>query len=99
MLMKIPIALLFLMAAVTVAHGQTTNGSNNGNGNVGYGNGNGNGTGNGNGSNNSTTASASGGTVNFNDRRNTPAVIAPGLPAAGIESCLGSTACAAMLCR
>ena len=36
------------------------------------------------------TAGASNSSVTFNGKRNTPAVLAPGLTAAGIETCLGS---------
>ena len=88
---------LFLVIAASAANAQVINGSNNGNGNTGIGNGNGNnGNGNGNGSFNTTTATsdltagASNSSVTFNGKRNTPAVIAPGLAAAGIETCLGS---------
>ena len=71
----------------------------------GLGSGNGNGNGNGNGSNNTTSTSASAGSNNTtstsasaggsavtlnNNRRNAPAITAPSLAAAGIETCLGS---------
>jgi hypothetical protein len=85
---------LFLVIAAGAVNAQVINGSNNGNGNTGVGNGNGNG--NGNGSFNTTTATsaltagASNSSVTFNGKRNTPSVIAPGLAAAGIETCLGS---------
>ena len=77
-----------LMLAATGAFAQS--GSNNGNGNFGSGNGNGNGNGNNNGSGNILTSSGGSSAVNFRSRRNTPSVVAPGLAAAGIESCLGS---------
>jgi hypothetical protein len=83
------------MIAAGAADAQVINGSNNGNGNTGTGNGNGNG--NGNGSFNTTTstsgatAGGSNSSVTLNGKRNTPSVLAPGLAAAGIETCLGST--------
>jgi hypothetical protein len=77
-----------LLLATTGAYAQS--GSNNGNGNIGSGNGNGNGNGNNNGSNNILASSGGTSNVNFRSRRNAPSVIAPGLAAAGIESCLGS---------
>jgi hypothetical protein len=94
-----------LLLATTVAHAQVINGSGNGNNNSGLGSGNGNGNGNGNGSNNTTSTSASAGSNNTtstsasaggsavtlnNNRRNAPAITAPSLAAAGIETCLGS---------
>lgn len=93
-------ASVFLLA-VTGAQAQILNGNGNSNGNTGIGNGNGSGNGNGNGSSNTTTATAAGGAstatagssssnVHVSARGNTPAVVAPGLTAAGIESCLGS---------
>jgi hypothetical protein len=72
------------MMAATGAHAQS--GGNNGNNNWGSGNGNGNG----NGSDNVLVSSSGSNAVNFRSRRNTPSVVAPGLAAAGIESCLGS---------
>jgi hypothetical protein len=93
-------ASVFLLA-VTGAHAQVLNGNGNSNNNTGIGNGNGSGNGNGNGSGNTTTATATTGAstatagssssnVHVSARGNTPAVVAPGLTAAGIESCLGS---------
>ncbi|WP_448955667.1 hypothetical protein [Labrys neptuniae] len=55
----------------------------NGNNNSGAGNGNGN-------SNGNITGNVGGASVNYRDRRQAPAVVAPGLAAAGIEACLGS---------
>ncbi|MGU3336877.1 hypothetical protein ACLBXJ_02570 [Methylobacterium mesophilicum] len=84
---------LFLVLALLMATAvQAQSGSGNGIGNSGAGNGNGNG----NGSNNvlaSAAAAGSSSSVNIGGSgsgRNTPGVWAPGLAAAGIESCLGS---------
>lgn len=89
--MKAFIALLLcVLLGAGAAEAQVINGNDNGNNNTGAGNGNGNGNGNFNGSNNTTTATASGSNLTINGRHNTPTVVAPGLAAAGIESCLGS---------
>ncbi|GJE15230.1 hypothetical protein FOHLNKBM_6310 [Methylobacterium longum] len=84
---------LFLVVSLLMtAAAQAQSGIGNGNGNSGAGNGNGNG----NGSNNVLAAAAAAGSsssVNIGGSgsgRNTPGVWAPGLAAAGIESCLGS---------
>ena len=94
---------LLLLLACSSVHAQTIVGNGNGSGNTGTGNGNGNGNGNANGngngnangnnngSNDTTTASGGNSSVTFNGKRNTPSVVAPGLAAAGIETCLGST--------
>lgn len=87
--MKILIFASVFLLAVTGAQAQIFNGNGNSNGNTGIGNGNGSGNGNGNGSNNTTTAAAAS-NVHVSARGNTPAVVAPSLTAAGIESCLGS---------
>ncbi|MCJ2095835.1 hypothetical protein MKK67_25540 [Methylobacterium sp. J-072] len=84
--------LLFLWLALVMATAaQAQVGAGNGNGNSGAGNGNGNG----NGSNNALAAAAAAGSsssvsIGGGSGRNTPSVWAPGLAAAGIESCLGS---------
>ena len=84
--------LFVVLAFLMVSAAQAQSGLGNGNGNSGAGNGNGNG----NGSNNVLAAAAAAGSsssVNIGSRgsgRNTPGVWAPGLAAAGIESCLGS---------
>jgi hypothetical protein len=58
---------------------------------IGTGNGTGAGSGNGNGNGNGNiTGNVGGSTVTLKDRRQAPAVVAPGLTAAGIEACLGS---------
>ena len=85
--------------AAPLAHAQV--GSFNGNGNTGTGNGNGNGNGNENGNSNGNNngnnngsgnalSSAASNSLTVNRPRNAPSVNAPGLAAAGIESCLGS---------
>ena len=71
----IPAAFVLILPTTLPAHAQVV-----------AGNGNGNGNGNGSGSNNVVSNS-----VALHARRQAPAVIAPGLAAAGIESCLGST--------
>ncbi|MCJ2056976.1 hypothetical protein MKL09_10470 [Methylobacterium sp. J-048] len=84
--------LFFLaLALVMGTAAQAQVGAGNGIGNSGAGNGNGNG----NGSNNTLAAAAAAGSsssvsVGGGSGRNTPGVWAPGLAAAGIESCLGS---------
>ena len=97
----IALSICLLLASGTV-YSQTINANGNfvGSGN-GSGGGNGNGDGNGNHSNNTTGGNSAtdhsnlttGGNsaVTFNGKRNTPSVLAPGLAAAGIETCLGST--------
>ena len=80
---------LILASTLSTAVAQTANGNNNGNGDRGIGVGNGNGNGNANGNNNGNGNSSSASISNGNSR-NTPSVFAPGLAAAGIESCLGS---------
>lgn len=86
------LATLVLAAGLAVTGAQAQSGLGNGTGNSGAGNGNGNG----NGSNNVLGAAAAAGSsssVNIGGSgsgRNTPGVWAPGLAAAGIESCLGS---------
>lgn len=82
---------LLVLALLTATAAQAQSGSGNGIGNSGAGNGNGNG----NGSNNVLAAAAAAGassavTIGGGSGRNTPGVWAPGLAAAGIESCLGS---------
>lgn len=85
-------SLPFLVALLLTTAAQAQSGIGNGIGNFGAGNGNGNG----NGSNNALAAAAAAGSsssVNIGGSgsgRNTPGVWAPGLAAAGIESCLGS---------
>jgi hypothetical protein len=85
-----PVLVTLALLAATAAQAQV--GAGNGIGNSGAGNGNGNG----NGSNNMLGAAAAAGSsssVNIGGSgsgRNTPGVWAPGLAAAGIESCLGS---------
>ena len=86
-------ALLILVGSVSMAVAQTNNGTGNGNGNRGTGNGNGNGNGNANGNNNGNgngNGNSSSATISNRYPQNTPAVFAPGLTAAGVESCLGS---------
>jgi hypothetical protein len=84
--------LLLILALFVATSAQAQSGIGNGIGNSGAGNGNGNG----NGSNNALAAAAAAGSsssVNIGGSgsgRNTPGVWAPGLAAAGIESCLGS---------
>ena len=82
-------ALLILTCTVSIAMAQTSIGAGNGNGNRGTGNGhgnaNGNNNGNGNGNGNSSNAS-----ISNRHPQNAPSVFAPGLTAAGIESCMGS---------
>lgn len=73
------------------AHAQLVSGNNNGNAGSGTGNSNGNGNGNGNGSNNSFAGGSANNLVTVRQRRQAPSVVPPGLAAAGIESCLGST--------
>ena len=87
--MRLVIGILCLLAATDGALAQTVNsGNNNGGGNLGTANGNGNGnTGN-------LSGNLSGNAVlqtSITKNRNTPSVSPPGLAAAGIESCLGST--------
>ncbi|SDA27628.1 hypothetical protein SAMN02799622_04095 [Methylobacterium sp. UNC378MF] len=91
--MRRPVLVTFVLAVVLAATAaQAQSGLGNGIGNSGAGNGNGNG----NGSNNVLGAAAAAGSsssVNIGGSgsgRNTPGVWAPGLAAAGIESCLGS---------
>ena len=85
-----PLFLVLALLMTTAAQAQS--GSGNGIGNSGAGNGNGNGNGSGNvvaavaGSSSSVNIGGSG----SGSGRNTPGVWAPGLAAAGIESCLGS---------
>ena len=79
-------AFFIVLSCAVPAAAQTMNGSDNGNNNRGVGNGNGNGNGNANGNGNTSSA-----TINNREGRNTPSVFAPGLAAAGIESCLGSS--------
>lgn len=90
-------ALVILVGSVSMAAAQTSNGVGNGNGNKGFGNGNGNGNGNANGNNNGNSngnnngnGNSSNASINNRYPQNTPSVFAPGLTAAGIESCLGS---------
>ena len=90
-------ALLILVASVSIAVAQANNGTGNGNSNKGTGNGNGNGNGNANGNNNGNNTgngngngNSSSATISNRYPQNTPSVFAPGLTAAGIESCLGS---------
>ena len=83
-------ALLILVGSVSIAVAQANNGTGNGNGNKGTGNGNGNGNGNANGNNNGNGNSSSA-TISNRYPQNTPSVFAPGLNAASIESCMGST--------
>ena len=75
------VLIVSMMTCAGVAQAQNVNGNYNGNNNTGIGTGNGNGNGNGN---------ASSATINNNRSRNTPSVFAPGLAAAGTETCLGS---------
>lgn len=90
--MRRPLFLVLALLVTTAAQAQS--GSGNGIGNSGAGNGNGNG----NGSNNVLAAGAAAGASSSvsiggsgsGSGRNTPGVWAPGLAAAGIESCLGS---------
>ena len=82
-------ALLILVGSVSMAVAQANNGTGNGNGNRGVGNGNGNGNGNANGNNNGNGNSSSA-TISNRYPQNTPSAVAPGLNAAGVESCLGS---------
>jgi hypothetical protein len=84
---RLVLAAILLLAGGT-AHAQV--GNNNGNDNFGAGNGNGNGNGSGNTIANTATGGSNSSVVNVRQRRNTPSVFAPGLAAAGIESCLGS---------
>ena len=86
-------AILILVGSVSMAVAQANNGTGNGNGNKGAGNGNGNGNGNANGNNNGNgngNGNSSSATISNRYPQNTPAVFAPGLTAAGVESCLGS---------
>lgn len=86
-------ALLILVGSVSIAAAQANNGNGNGNGNRGFGNGNGNGNGNANGNNNGNgngNGNSSSATISNRYPQNTPSVFAPGLNAAGIESCMGS---------
>lgn len=87
MAVRRPLLLTLALFAATAAQAQV--GSGNGNGNSGAGNGNGNG----NTSTNTLSASAGAGAssaLTIRGGRNTPSILAPGLAAAGIESCLGS---------
>ncbi|MHB2211186.1 hypothetical protein [Methylobacterium sp. CM6257] len=85
-------SLLVTLALLAATAAQAQVGAGNGIGNSGAGNGNGNG----NGSNNTLAAAAAAGSSSSvsiggsGSGRNTPGVWAPGLAAAGIESCLGS---------
>jgi hypothetical protein len=86
-------ALLIVVGSVSIAVAQANNGSGNGNGNRGTGNGNGNGNGNANGNNNGNgngNGNSSSATISNRYPQNAPSVFAPGLTAAGIESCMGS---------
>jgi len=79
--MRFLIAMAALLITLAAAQAQTViSGNGNGNGNSGTGSGNGNGNGNGNGIV----------TVMNSARGNTPSFAAPGLAAAGIESCMAS---------
>lgn len=92
--MRIPLSLAALVLAslvATDARAQLVSGNNNGNAGSGIGSSNGNGNGNGNGSNNTVAGGTSSSAVNVRSRQQAPAIVAPGLTAAGIESCLGST--------
>lgn len=86
-------ATIFAMATLwtMTAQAQLVAGNNNGNAGSGVGSSNGNGNGNGNGSNNSLSGGSSNSLVSIRGQRQAPAIVAPGLAAAGIESCLGST--------
>lgn len=84
-------ALVFASLLATEAQAQLVSGNNNGNAGSGIGSSNGNGNGNGNGSNNTVSGGTSSSALNFRGRQQAPAIVAPGLAAAGIESCLGST--------
>ena len=86
--MRVLPVLIALIALTTASSAQVINGSGNGNSNSGAGNGNGNGNGSGNTTTNSTTVIP--GTDRGWQRANTPSVYAPGLAAAGIESCIAS---------
>ena len=86
---RIVAALLILVGTASMAVAQANNGTGNGNGNRGVGNGNGNGNGNANGNNNGNGNSSSA-TISNRYPQNTPPAFAPGLNAAGVESCLGS---------
>ena len=86
-------AMAILAGSVSMAASQSSNGDGNGNGNIGIGVGNGNGNGNANGNNtgnNNGNGNSSNATISNRAPQNTPSVFAPGLNAAGIESCLGS---------
>ncbi len=92
--MRIPLsvaALVFASLLATDARAQLVSGNNNGNAGSGVGSSNGNGNGNGNGSNNAVSTGNLTSAVNIRNHRQAPAIVAPGLAAAGIESCLGST--------
>lgn len=90
---KIVATLIVLAFSASLATAQSSNGGSNGNGNKGVGNGNGNGNGNANGNNNGN-GNGSGNSTNASivNRypQNTPSVVAPGLNAVGVESCMGS---------
>ena len=90
---RLAAVILIVACSASCAIAQSGNGASNGNGNKGYGNGNGNGNGNANGNNNGN-GNGSGNSTNASiiNRypQNTPSVAAPGLNAAGIESCMGS---------
>jgi hypothetical protein len=88
--MKILTVFAALIALTTGAAAQVINGSGNGNGNLGVGNGNGNGNGSGNTTSNSVTVVPGLAGNGLRQRANTPSVYAPGLAAAGIESCIAS---------
>ena len=86
-------ALLILMSSVSIAMAQANNGSGNGNANKGVGNGNGSGNGNANGNNHGNgngNGNSSSATISNRYPQTAPSVFAPGLNAAGIESCMGS---------
>lgn len=83
--MRILTVIVLVAAGLASMPAMAFDGTRNGNGNIGSGNGNGNNTGNGNGNNNGSSTS-----VVTRVPRQTPSAIAPGLAAAGIETCAGS---------
>lgn len=91
---KLMAVLVVMIFSSSMGLAQSSNGSNNGVGNRGVGNGNGNGNGNANGNNNGNgngNGNSSSAAIMYRYPQNTPSVFAPGLNAAGIESCLGSS--------
>jgi len=94
-MMRPLIVLVALIGFSTAAVAQNINGAGNGNGNVGFANGVGNGNGSGNtlantANNNASVTTVLAGGSRQGNLNNTPSVFAPGLAAAGVESCIAS---------